>query len=108
MNNRFTSLMTNIRFGAAMSFIQDRPYAYVARREGWNGKNMFVFFTPGNEFPNNKNRSFIFFEDDVIETAGHFDMRAADGKYVSGWLASQTDMAAQDWEVLVLNEVVNG
>lgn len=28
------------------------------------------------------------------------DMRAADGTMVIGWLASQTDMLADDWTVL--------
>ena len=30
----------------------------------------------------------------------HIDMRAADGSMVIGWLASQTDMLAEDWMVL--------
>ena len=27
-------------------------------------------------------------------------MKAADGSYVVGWLASQTDMLAEDWEIV--------
>lgn len=27
-------------------------------------------------------------------------MKAADGTYVVGWLASQTDMLAEDWEIV--------
>lgn len=30
----------------------------------------------------------------------HIDMRAADGSMVIGWLASQTDMLADDWLVV--------
>jgi hypothetical protein len=30
----------------------------------------------------------------------HIDMKAADGSLVIGWLASQTDMLAEDWIVV--------
>ena len=30
----------------------------------------------------------------------HIDMRTADGTMVIGWLASQTDMLAEDWVVV--------
>ena len=31
----------------------------------------------------------------------HIDMKAADGTIVVGWLASQTDMLAEDWHVVI-------
>jgi len=34
---------------------------------------------------------------DKIEICPHIDTRSADGKCVVGWLASQTDMLAEDW-----------
>lgn len=69
-------------------------------RTGWNGKGMFIFLTKGRTVPNTKDRSFAFFEGDDVVLADHIDMRAADGSYVSGWLASQTDMLANDWEIV--------
>lgn len=36
-----------------------------------------------------------------IELLPHIDMKAADGSLVIGWLASQTDMLAEDWEVVL-------
>lgn len=27
-------------------------------------------------------------------------MKSADGTYIVGWLASQTDMLAEDWEIV--------
>ena len=37
---------------------------------------------------------------ETIRIGAHLDMRAADGSLVIGWLASQTDMLAEDWSVL--------
>ena len=70
-------------------------------RAGWDGKGMFIFLTKGREVPNSKDRSFAHFEEDTVVLADHIDMRAADGKYISGWLASQTDMLSDDWGVVL-------
>lgn len=35
-----------------------------------------------------------------IEICSHIDMKTADNKLVIGWLASQTDMFAEDWKVV--------
>ncbi len=37
---------------------------------------------------------------DEIELLPHIDMRSADGSMVIGWLASQTDMLADDWLIV--------
>lgn len=37
---------------------------------------------------------------DEVEICPHVDMKTADNKLVIGWLASQTDMLANDWEVI--------
>lgn len=84
-------------FGWAIERIRE---GHKVAREGWNGKGMFIFFTEGRTIPNNKERSFAHFEGDEVVLADHVDMKAADGKYISGWLASQTDMLAQDWVVV--------
>lgn len=87
-------------------------------RESWNGKGMWLALTPGsiitldkaragaaaalanellsgdhlNSHPRPSDRSMVI--------GPHIDMRAADGSLVIGWLASQTDMLAEDWRVL--------
>lgn len=88
---------------------QGRRYA----RAGWNGKGMWIALTPGSIFeakharPGHavKHRADELQRDQphegaegLIELAPHIDMRAADGTMVIGWLASQTDMLAEDWE----------
>lgn len=39
-------------------------------------------------------------EDTPLESLGYFAMFTADKKWLSGWLASQTDLLAIDWEVV--------
>jgi len=69
-------------------------------RSGWNGKEMFVFLVPGSTF--NVNRApllGIYLEGTEISYQPHIDMRTADGTIVP-WLASQSDLLANDWELV--------
>lgn len=71
-------------------------------RSGWNGKNMWVLLTPDRTISNLEPNSFYDkcgFEAPVT-IGSHFDMKAADGSMVVGWLASQSDMLADDWIVV--------
>jgi hypothetical protein len=38
--------------------------------------------------------------DTVVNFTAYLCMKAADGTIVNGWLASQTDMLAEDWQVV--------
>ena len=74
------------------------------RRKGWNGKNMFIYLVNGTHL---KNRNDLRLDADLhipdmengIKINGHIDMFAADESIAVGWLASQTDMLAEDWEI---------
>ena len=55
-------------------------------RPGWNGKGMWLAIQNPDEHPNTMTVPFIF-------------MHTADDHEVP-WLASQTDMLAEDWEIL--------
>jgi len=69
-------------------------------RSGWNGKGMFLFLVPGSTFSVNRPPLLgIYPEGTVINYHPHIDMRTADGTIVP-WLASQTDLLANDWETL--------
>lgn len=87
-----------MNFGTALESIkQGKKVA----REGWNGNGMFIFLTKGREIPNDKERSFKHFEEqETVVLRDHIDMKDAQGGYVSGWLASQTDMLAEDWLIV--------
>ena len=69
-------------------------------RDGWNGKDMFVFLVPGSNFEVNRPPLLGIYEEGTpIEYRPHLDMRAADGTIVP-WLASQADILANDWHVV--------
>ncbi len=80
--------MTAMDIGGAVQAI--RSGQRVARK-GWNGRGMFLFFSP---------RAYVDaakpFEPVMHE---HVLMKTADNFYVP-WLCSQTDLLATDWEVL--------
>lgn len=101
-------------FGAAVGHLKaGRRVA----RSGWNGKGMFIWlnkgaldgdllgFRPGEQ-PSYGHPSTIdgisvgLFEAHpagVVCRLPNINMRAASGTTVTGWLASQTDMLAEDW-----------
>ena len=65
-------------------------------RAGWNGKGMWLWIPePLDEFCT---KVFVC-GDDAFEAAPWIGMKTADNKFVP-WLASQTDVLAEDWEVL--------
>lgn len=72
-------------------------------RTGWNGKGMFLTLQNGSEVDGECMRNEgakNFYEGCKCRIAPHIDMKAADNTYVVGWLASQTDMLAEDWEIV--------
>lgn len=75
-------------------------------RAGWNGKGMWLILTHGRVINNIEPNSFYErcgFEAPVT-ICSHIDMKAADGSMVVGWLASQTDMLAEDWCIIDQSE----
>ena len=91
-------------FGAALFALKQGKRV---ARSGWNGKNMFIYLVKGSTIPasllRNEAERHIgagLEPNAPVEIGGHIDMKAADGSIVVGWLASQTDMLAEDWEIL--------
>ena len=95
-------------FGLA---IEAMKKGYMVARVGWNGKNMFVYFVQGThpfvyEMRGNAAKA-VELRKKLTNGAsshqnicGHIDMMAADGSIVVGWLASQTDINAEDWMIV--------
>lgn len=72
-------------------------------RTGWNGKGMFLTLQKGSTVVGENMRNEgarNYYDGHLVNIAPHIDMKSADGTYVVGWLASQTDMLAEDWEVV--------
>ena len=85
-----------LSFGHAIELAKD---GYKIARSGWNGKNMWLILVPGS--PNIKpvagtpysNAGLI----EKVTIDAHIDMFTAQGTMQPGWLASQSDMLAEDW-----------
>ncbi len=111
-------MTTNQTFGQAIEALKEGKRV---AREGWNGKNMFIFQRPADEleveFIIDKVKSLPqsvkdFFnrtgfrqlpqdaERSKVKFTAYLCMYAADGSIVNGWLASQTDMLSNDWCIL--------
>lgn len=81
-------------------------------RSGWNGKNMFLFLNRGSHdaMPPAMERGplidgvdpSLFEKGDTgtVTRLPNINMRAASGATVTGWLASQTDLLAEDWTIV--------
>ena len=68
-------------------------------RAGWNGKGMFLFLATDIEFHTEADLSCVSdLEGDLTLPA--FVMKTADDHFCVGWLASQTDMLADDWKIV--------
>jgi hypothetical protein len=95
-----------------LSFSQALEYLKAGRcvaRAGWNGKGMFIFVNAGSHDFNAKPdeasshiesiRTNLFNRGDTgtATRLPNINMRAATGSTVTGWLASQTDLLAEDW-----------
>jgi len=66
-------------------------------RDGWNGKNMFLFLVPGSIFTvNRKPLLGIYPEGTEIVYRPHIDMKTVGGQIVP-WVASQSDLIEEDW-----------
>ena len=76
------------------------------RRAGWNGKGMWLILVPGT--PNVALREGTPYHAALNDASAgqshvsinpHIDMKTATGELQPGWLASQTDLLATDWEI---------
>lgn len=71
-------------------------------RKGWNGKGMFIYYVPENVYPANGNKLGTMngvFENDLVPYGAYIAMKTAQNNVVP-WLASQTDVLAEDWEII--------
>lgn len=90
-------------FGLALDAM--RWGAKVARA-GWNGKGMWIALgegskeTPAANFWNRHSRAFAEANGGSAEVLPYILFKTADDKILMGWLASQTDILAFDWQIV--------
>ena len=95
-----------MKYGAVITSLES---GLRCARKGWNGKGMFIYLTSGSITPvsalkeETKNRLFGDKIPDgiiAVNINSHIDMKTADGSITVGWVPSQVDQLADDWEVI--------
>lgn len=80
-------------FGKALEALKEGKKV---ARSGWNGKGMFLLYVPSEKWGIIDKIGLGIPKGNLLSWIG---MKTADGKFVP-WLASQTDMLTEDWEVV--------
>ena len=68
-------------------------------RAGWNGKGMFLFLANNIEFHTDADLSCVRHLEGEL-TLPAIVLKTADDQFCVGWLASQTDLLADDWQIV--------
>jgi hypothetical protein len=87
--------VSGMTFGLA---IEAMKKGHKVCRKGWNGKGMFLFIGDDIEFHTKADLSD--FQETAFGMCDSIIMKTADDCFVIGWLASQTDMLAEDWMIV--------
>lgn len=98
LEKEISDSVKNMNFGDA---IQALKAGEKVARAGWNGKGMWLSYVPRGQY---------WLEDDYgldangnpicsLDLLAWIGIKTADDKFVP-WLASQTDMLAEDWQIL--------
>lgn len=86
-----------LSFGHALVALKDGK---MVTRAGWNGKGMFLYHVPANAYPAQTGIAKAYFgESAKVPYRAYIAMKTVD-EDVQVWTASQTDMLADDWQVL--------
>ncbi len=102
------TIMENMNFGKALEALKEGK---IVRRAGWNGKGLSLILKRGIQAVDNSHESVQGVSIDLMDVGDygittrlpHIEIYYPDGVHCA-WLASQTDMLANDWQE-VLPEV---
>jgi hypothetical protein len=83
-----------MNFGQVLEHLKK---GYKVRRQGWNGKGMFIYYVPADDYVAKTAAARSHFGD-IVPYGAYLAMKTAQENVVP-WLASQTDILAEDWEV---------
>jgi hypothetical protein len=82
-------------FGSALQALKDGA---PVTREGWNGKGMFVYLVGAGNYPPATDVAKWAFDGGLVPYRPYLAMKTVDNEVVP-WVASQTDLLADDWFV---------
>jgi hypothetical protein len=83
----------DLDFGQAIRFLKGGSKV---ARAGWNGKSMFLIYVPSFDWTIADG---LLAGESSLSFGNWIGMKTADNKFIP-WLASQTDMLADDWQVI--------
>lgn len=91
----------NLNFGQAVQALKDGK---AVSRAGWNGRGMYLWLLPAAvvkaEWCREPHLKLVAEKNGgEIECLGSIRMITADKKVLTGWLASQSDVLAEDWQI---------
>ena len=84
---------TGMSFGLA---IEAAKKGKKIARAGWNGKGMFLYHVPAAAYPPSTDVAKEAFRGEDVPYGAYIAIKTAQGNVVP-WLASQSDMLADDW-----------
>lgn len=87
----------NMTFGLALEAL--RRGLKVARA-GWNGKNQFLFLVKGESLEYETSANLACLEEVEVHHPDVIAIKTTIGDIQVGWIASQTDMLAEDWKIV--------
>lgn len=96
--NSSACVVDGFGFGAAIHYLKAGEKVM---RAGWNGKGMFLYYVPAASYPMQRNSLETMggvFPDDMVPYGAYIAMKTAQDNVVP-WLASQTDVLAEDWQL---------
>lgn len=97
-----------MNFGEALDALKQ---GHQLTRSGWNGSDMWLFLVPGSTITVESGRPLGKAAPELVgravEYQPHIDMKTAQGTIVP-WLASQSDLLAEDWAIVLSGEPVSG
>ena len=81
----------SMNFGHALELLKSGEKV---ARKGWNSKDMFLFLTHGEDLTT------CICREDTPPCVDSICMKTAENRIVIGWIPTQADMFAEDWEII--------
>ena len=93
----------NMNFGQAIHYMKE---GHKVARSGWNGKGMWITIGKGatihaDNFWNPHTKQHAIDNGGTATVDDYIIMKTAAGTICMGWLASQADILADDWEIVL-------
>lgn len=78
--------------------LRELKFGKKAYRKGWNGKGMFIYYVPADEYPAKTEIAKEYFGE-IVKYNPYFAIKNVNGT-VSTWVPSVNDCLAEDWMVM--------